>query len=323
MIKNLLYYISDSYDPYENLATEYVLTMHVPPDTCILFLWQNENTVVVGRNQNCWKECYVNQIEADGGKIARRFSGGGAVYHDLGNLNFTILLPREQFDLPKQMEVIRAAAESVGVEAVLSGRNDVLASGRKFSGNAFYKGPKAAYHHGTLLIHADMDRLGRYLSPDRKKLRSKGVDSVPSRVVNLEELAPGLTVEAMKQAMTQAFAMQYGGPEPLVLTEAELEEIRLLAQRNQSWQWNYGRKLPFDMTWEERFPWGGIEIHLQVEQGRVAAAKVYTDAMDPGWAPRLEQRLTGSRFTAEELWAAAEGLPVAEDLRQLIQRQQI
>ena len=149
------------------------------------------------------------------------------------------------------------------------------------------------------------------------------MDSVPSRVVNLEELAPGLTVEAMKQAMTQAFAMQYGGPEPLVLTEAELEEIRLLAQWNQSWQWNYGRKLPFDMTWEERFPWGGIEIHLQVEQGRVAAAKVYTDAMDPGWAPRLEQRLTGSRFTAGELCAAAQGLPVAEDLRQLIQRQQI
>lgn len=313
---------SPSHDPWWNLALEEFLLKKAENDV-ILYLWQNAHTVVIGKNQNPWKECRTTLLEQEGGRLARRLSGGGAVYHDLGNLNFTILLPREQFDLPKQMEVIRVAAELAGVEATVSGRNDVLAGGRKFSGNAFYKGQKAAYHHGTLLIHADMERLGRYLSPDRKKLRSKGVDSVPSRVVNLEELAPGLTVEAMKQAMTQAFAMQYGATEPLVLTEAELEEVRLLAQRNGSWQWNYGRKLPFDTTWEERFPWGGIEIHLQVEQGRVAAAKVYTDAMDPGWAPRLEQSLTGSRFTAGELCAAAQGLPVAEDLRQLIQRQQI
>lgn len=313
---------SPSHDPWWNLALEEFLLKKAEHDV-ILYLWQNAHTVVIGKNQNPWKECRTTLLEQEGGRLARRLSGGGAVYHDLGNLNFTILLPREQFDLPKQMEVIRVAAELAGVEATVSGRNDVLAGGRKFSGNAFYKGQKAAYHHGTLLIHADMERLGRYLSPDRKKLRSKGVDSVPSRVVNLGSRVPGLTVEAMKQAMTQAFAMQYGATEPLVLTEAELEEVRLLAQRNGSWQWNYGQKLPFDTTWEERFPWGGIEIHLQVEQGRVAAAKVYTDAMDPGWAPRLEQRLTGSRFTAGELCAAAQGLPVAEDLRQLIQRQQI
>lgn len=128
MIKNLLYYISDSYDPYENLATEYVLTMHVPPDTCILFLWQNENTVVVGRNQNCWKECYVNQIEADGGKIARRFSGGGAVYHDLGNLNFSFCVRSEDYDQERQTEVILDAVNAFGIAAQRNGRNDIVAA---------------------------------------------------------------------------------------------------------------------------------------------------------------------------------------------------
>ena len=313
---------SPSHDPWWNLALEEFLLEKAESDV-ILYLWQNAHTVVIGKNQNPWKECRTTLLEQEGGRLARRLSGGGAVYHDLGNLNFTILMPRGQFDLPKQMEVIRTAAESVGVEAVLSGRNDVLAGGRKFSGNAFYKGQKSAYHHGTLLIHADMEKLGRYLSPDRKKLRSKGVDSVPSRVVNLGDLVPGLTVEDMKRAMADAFAAQYGTPETLLLTNEELEKIRVLAERNSTWQWNYGHKLPFDTTWEERFPWGGIEIHLQVEQGRVVAAKAYTDAMDPGWAPRLGQKLTGCRFTAEELCAAVEGIPVAEDLRQLIQRQQI
>lgn len=313
---------SPSHDPFFNLALEEFLLKKAEEDV-ILYLWQNAHTVVIGKNQNPWKECRTTLLEQEGGRIARRLSGGGAVYHDLGNLNFTILMPRERFDLPKQMEVIRAAAESVGVEAEVSGRNDALAAGRKFSGNAFYKGQKSAYHHGTLLIHADMEKLGRYLSPDRKKLRSKGVDSVPSRVVNLGDLVPGLTVEDMKRAMTRAFETRYGPGEPLTLTEAEREQIMLLAERNRSWQWNYGQKLTFDATWEERFPWGGIEIRLQVEKGRVGAAKVYTDAMDPTWAPILEQRLTGCRFSAAALSAAVGDLPVAEDLRQLIQSQDL
>lgn len=315
-------YESSVHDPYWNLAVEEFLLKKAEHDV-ILYLWQNAHTVVIGKNQNPWKECRTTLLEQEGGRLARRLSGGGAVYHDLGNLNFTILLPREQFDLPRQMEVIRAAAEAVGVEAVLSGRNDVLTQGRKFSGNAFYKGKKAAYHHGTLLIHADMEKLGRYLSPDRKKLQSKGVDSVPSRVVNLTEFAPGLTVEEMKHAMAHAFQASYGSASSMILTEAELDEVRRLAERNSGWEWNYGQKLPFAVTWEERFAWGGVELHLQVEQGQVVAAKVYTDAMDPGWAPMLEQALTGCRFAAEQLCAAVADLPVAEDLRRLIEQQSI
>lgn len=315
---------SPSLDPYYNLAVEEYLLKKAEDDV-ILYLWRNAHTVVIGKNQNPWKECKTTLLAQEGGRLARRLSGGGAVYHDLGNLNFTILMPREQFDLPRQMEVIRAAAAEVGVDAVLSGRNDVLANGRKFSGNAFYKGPKAAYHHGTLLIHADMEKLGRYLTPDRKKLQSKGVDSVPSRVVNLADLAPGLTVERMRQAMALAFETQYGPAVPLTLTEEEQEQVRALAERNSRWQWNYGQKQPFSLTWEDRFLWGGVEIRLQVESGIVQAAKVYTDAMDAALAPAVERALTGCRFAAEEMTRrVAEAAPdAAEDLCSLIRRQEI
>lgn len=318
------FYESPGVDPWYNLAVEEFLLKKAENDP-ILYLWQNAHTVVIGRNQNPWKECRTTLLEQEGGRLARRLSGGGAVYHDLGNLNFTILMPRDQFDLARQMAVIRDAAATVGVEAVLSGRNDVLAAGRKFSGNAFYKGQKAAYHHGTILIGADMEKLGRYLSPDRKKLQSKGVDSVPSRVVNLEDLVPGLTVADMKRAMINAFEAWYGPAEPLVLSEEEQAQVRNLAERNRSWEWNYGRKQPFSLSWEERFPWGGIEIGLQVENGLVRSAKVYTDAMDPSWAPQLEQALTGCRFAAADLVAAAGVLepPLAADLRSMIDRQGI
>ena len=318
------YLESSVFDPYENLALEEIL-LERAESMPVLYLWQNAHTVVIGKNQNPWKECRTTLLQEEGGRLARRLSGGGAVYHDLGNLNFTILLPRNRFDLPGQMEMIRDAVADLGIHTELSGRNDVLAAGRKFSGNAFYKGARAAYHHGTILVSADMERLGRYLSPDRKKLQGKGVDSVPSRVINLAELAPGLTVDAVKRALLQSFEAHYGPAEALVLTDTEQEQIRALAQRNQSWQWNYGQKQAFGLTWEERFSWGGVEIGLQVESGMVGSAKVYTDAMDPGWAPVLEQALTGCRFAAAELSAAVEILEPAlsVDLKRLIEKQEI
>ena len=313
---------SPTFDPHYNLALEEVLLSRAE-ETPVLYLWQNAHTVVIGKNQNPWKECRTTLLEQEGGRLARRLSGGGAVYHDLGNLNFTILLPREQFDLPKQMEVIRAAVEAVGVEATVSGRNDVLAEGRKFSGNAFYKGEKAAYHHGTLLIHADMEKLGRYLSPDRKKLQSKGVASVSSRVVNLTELVPDLTVAGMKQALVRTFEDVYGPVSPLELTETEQAWVELLTERNRNWRWVYGKKLPFDVTWEDRFPWGGIEINLRVTEGRVAEAKVYTDAMDESLADQIEKALFDCLFTTAQLSAAMADLPYGADLRQLVEKQEL
>ena len=138
MIRQLLTYRDGCTDPHRNLATEAYLTETVPEDTCILYLWQNRHTVVIGRNQNAWRECRPTLLEQEGGVLARRLSGGGAVYHDMGNLNFTFSLPTADYDLRRQQEVLVAACRRLGIPAECSGRNDILTGGRKFSGNSFY-----------------------------------------------------------------------------------------------------------------------------------------------------------------------------------------
>ena len=302
MINKIKLYESNSFDPYLNLATEQYLMETVEEDACILFLWQNQNTVVIGKNQNAWKECRTALLQEEGGFLARRLSGGGAVFHDLGNLNFTFLLPQAEYDLDRQFSAIAEAVTLLGLQAERSGRNDVLIGGRKFSGNAFFKHDGKAYHHGTLLIDVDMDKLSRYLNPSKAKLQAKGVDSVRSRVVNLKELNPDITVAAMKDAMAKAFAKVYGKP-MTVLTDADFDHdaIDRLRQRNAGWQWNYGQKLPFTAKLEARFPWGGIQLCLQVDSGRITSAKVYSDAMDWQLPAKLETLLTGTRFDKADL----------------------
>lgn len=302
MINKIKLYESNSFDPYLNLATEQYLMETVEEDACILFLWQNQNTVVIGKNQNAWKECRTTLLNAEGGVLARRLSGGGAVFHDLGNLNFTFLMPQAEYDLDRQFAVIAEAVSLLGLQAERSGRNDVLAEGRKFSGNAFYKNGAQAYHHGTLLVNVDMDKLGRYLNPSKAKLQAKGVDSVRSRVVNLTELNPQITIASMKDAMTRAFAKVYDKPLS-VITEQDFDHaaIEALRQRNASWEWNFGQKLPFTAECEERFAWGGVQIQLSVESGMIRDVRVYSDAMDWSLAPKLEETLQGCRFCAEDL----------------------
>lgn len=317
MIRKIALYESASYDPYYNLAVEQHLLETVEEGCCILYLWQNENTVVIGRNQNAWKECRTSLLEQEGGHLARRLSGGGAVFHDLGNLNFTFLIPQADYDLDRQFSVIREAARSFGIPAEKSGRNDVLADGRKFSGNAFYKNGTQAYHHGTLLMDVDTERMGRYLNPSKAKLQSKGVDSVRSRVVNLRELNPDITIPSLKAAMAEAFARVYGLPLEKLPEEAlDKAYIDSLRQRNGSWEWLYGQKIPFTFEWEDRFPWGGIQVALQVENGIVQQAKVYSDAMDWSIAPKLEQALIQCRFSPEALQEriTAAGTGVETDL---------
>ena len=229
--------------------------------------------------------------------MARRLSGGGAVFHDLGNLNFTFLMPQGMYDLDRQLSVIRSAVRSFGIEAERSGRNDILANGRKFSGNAFYKNGRQAYHHGTILIDADMEKLSRYLNPSKAKLSAKGVDSVRSRVGNLRELNGGITIDAMKAALTEAFAVIYGGP----VEKIECVPDGALAERYRSWEWNFGQKLPFSFEWEDRLDFGCVRIEADVENGIIRQARVYTDAMDWQLPEKLEAALTGSRLDAAEL----------------------
>lgn len=328
MISRLRILRTQTTNPHYNLALEEMLFNTVAEDTCILYLWQNRHTVVIGRNQNPWLECRTQRLEEDGGFLARRLSGGGAVYHDMGNLNFTFLVRKENYDLPRQLSVIARACQNLGIPAEVSGRNDLTANGRKFSGNAFYEHQGHAYHHGTLLVNVDMAQMGRYLSPSPAKLQAKGVTSVRSRVVNLNELRPDLDIDGMAAAMEQAFSQVYGLPaEAMDASFLDQEQLNALCRRNASWEWLYGRKLPFTFQCAGKYPWGEVTIQLAAEGGVVREAAVYTDAMDGGFAPLLESAFAGCPFHTEALCRAAASLSwdktVREDLCALLREQNL
>ncbi len=316
--------MGNGFDPYYNLALEEHLLSRVPESGCILYLWQNEHTVVIGRNQNPWAECRTSLLQEENGHLARRLSGGGAVYHDLGNLNFTFLCKEENYDLQKQLSVIQQAVRLAGIDAYFSGRNDLLADGRKFSGNAFYHSKGAAYHHGTLLIDTDTEKMGRYLSPPKAKLESKGIASVRSRVVNLKELSPALTCEKMREFMVQAFGKIYGSqPEPLPLSESDNAAILRLQARYRSEDWLFGKPMPFSCTLEGRFSFGGLQLQLFVESGIITRLQLFTDAMDAELPQKLASALTGCPFQAEDMIQAILPLENGNELSQFIHNQQI
>ncbi len=291
-------------DPYENLALEELL-FETQGEGATFYLWQNERTVVIGRNQNAWRECRVELLESEDGKLARRSSGGGAVFHDLGNLNFTFLLPKDQYDLVRQLGVIQKAAAKFGIETSFTGRNDLVltATGEKFSGNAFRFSNNVALHHGTILISADFSRLGRYLAPSQMKLESKGVKSVVSRVTNLGLQNPELTVETMKQALMEAFEAEYGAYEPHSWDLINKEKLEQKRQTYASWEWKFGTTPSFNISLENRFEFGCLELLLNVQNGIVASAVCYTDAMDATLAKRIEELLTGCNYGSGALCA--------------------
>ena len=197
--------ISNQYDPFLNRAVEHYLTNNQKGETVTMYLWKNERTVVIGYNQNPFAECNVKLLLDEGGHLMRRGTGGGAVYHDLGNINFSFVADKSLYDVRRQLSVIQDALLSYGLETEISGRNDLTCEGRKFSGNAFAKGQRNDLHHGTLLIKTDGEMMQRYLSVDKAKLMKHGVSSVRSRVVNLSELVPELTSENIKQPLTASF----------------------------------------------------------------------------------------------------------------------
>lgn len=173
MIDKITYIESPTFSPYYNLAVEEYLLLHCENTECILYLWQNKHTIVIGQNQNAWKECNVSKLEEDGGYLVRRLSGGGAVFHDLGNLNFTFLVSKENYDVGKQTDVILRAVNKLGIHAEKSGRNDLHINGKKFSGNAYYETRNHCYHHGTLMVNVDKQMLSYYLTVSKEKLSQK------------------------------------------------------------------------------------------------------------------------------------------------------
>ena len=303
MISQIKIIKADSLDPYRNLAVEHLLTENAKAGELTLFLWQNERTVVIGRNQNAWAEVNTERLQTEGGRLARRFSGGGAVYHDSGNLNFSFCVRREDYNVERQLEVVLRAVRSLGIPAQMTGRNDLTVGGRKFSGNAFVKTDKGCCHHGTLMLSVDPDALSRYLNVSREKLSSKGVASVRSRVINLREIVPQLSIEELSDAMVKAL-------EEVTELTAEVVEVpeipAELYQKLSSWEWLYGRRIPFTIARQKRFAWGGVEVYLTVNEGRVQDAQVFTDALDEHLASRIEAAVTGVPFRRKDLEEACD-----------------
>lgn len=310
MLRELYYINSNSVIPYVNQGLEEYLLQRVRPGQLILYLWQNSRTVVIGRNQNCWCECRVEQLLRDNGFPARRLSGGGAVFHDLGNLNFTFLCCEGDYDLEFNLAVIAGALSHTGISTELSGRNDLLAAGRKFSGNAFYKSGGQCFHHGTIMVDVDLEEMSRYLQPSTGKLAAHGVASVRSRVVNLSEMAPQLTVAKLRELLIGSLG--YLGerePRQLELSPGELHEVEKLELRYGDWDWICGRLADFDIKQEQRFPWGGVNCELQVGGGVITEAVIYSDAMEALLIPRLAAALANCRYESGAICDRLAGVP--------------
>lgn len=304
----MLYFETGSTDPAYNLAfEEYVLTHRTVGD--ILILWQNDNAVIIGRNQNTAEEINQSFVDAHGIHVVRRNTGGGAVYHDLGNLNYSFITDegasRNAFTQP----VVRALCD-LGMYAEASGRNDILVSGKKVSGTAQQISKGRILHHGTLLFDSDSNMISGALTPDPGKYQSKGVKSVRSRVGNIRAfLQQDMTITAfwahLKRTLGDA------GMVEAQLTAEELAQVeKLKAGKYDTWQWNYGRSPAYDTQVKRRFTGGTLDVRLTVKQGVIAQIKFYGDFLAVSPVHILEEALLGCEYRREAIQQTLSGLPV-------------
>ena len=295
------FYQSPSGDGWRNLAVDRYFLEHLGAGDIMLYFYINENAVIIGKNQNAWKECNLEAMDRDGVQLVRRHTGGGAVFHDRGNLNFSFIMGEGNYDLQRQMGVIVQTVAQFGLKAELSGRNDITIDGKKFSGNAFGVSRGMHGHHGTILVNVDLSRLGNYLNVSQKKIQSKGVTSVRARVCNLAELCPQISVEQVQQALKDNFAREYGAYQEYVFDAAAQEEIRALYEEQSSWEWRLGKAPKFDYQLEERLSFGEIQLMFGLEQGKITELRVYSDALDTTVTQRIAEALLGGRFVADEM----------------------
>ncbi|MBU5616901.1 lipoate--protein ligase [Psychrobacter sp. TAE2020] len=298
---------SEVTNPWFNLATEDWIFNTLNPDSHTLFLWRNSETVVIGRSQNPWVECKTDKMEEDNVFLARRQSGGGAVFHDLGNTNFTFLSPKADYDQAANFTIIINALKSLGIDAILSGRNDMQVGDRKISGSAFKHALDRSFHHGTLLVNADMQKLGDYLNPHPLKLQAKGIKSVRARVANLVEFNADIDHEVLSQALIEAFCEYYGQ----TVAVEELDEASLVQQpalnkyyqQMSDWQWRFGKTPEFSHRIETRFDWGLIDLHMDVKQAVMQQVVIFSDALNVELIDSLKDTLTGIKYNKNDIKA--------------------
>ncbi|MBQ7033943.1 MAG: lipoate--protein ligase [Clostridia bacterium] len=293
----MLYIESPVTDPHWNLALEEHLFSGKSEE--VFMLWQNSSSIIIGKNQNAMAEIDYSYVTKENIPVVRRLTGGGAVYHDLGNLNFTYIVNREGFgDYIGFTKTLREYLASLGLSAEVSGRNDVLVGGKKISGNAQYSKQGRLLHHGTILIGADMTHLSRALRPDEEKIKSKGIRSVQSRVTNLGPLL-SMDAEAFRTGFA-AFVSKSEDMQPYILSAEDRAAVdKLVKEKYGTFAWNYGYSPKYAFHTRHRFPGGGVEVFLDIRDGIIRDAKIFGDFL--GDAVPLAEGLRGLAHNAETL----------------------
>lgn len=273
-------------DAYRNQAVEKHLMDTLPEDTAILFLWQDAHAFALGRNQDAWTQCRVDALTQDGGQVVRRLSGGASVYRDPGCLNFSFILPKTQFDIPRQLSIIGMAAGALGVQAQAAPRGDLCVSGRRFCQNAYFKYGAHALHHGTLAVNCGFGSMRRYLP-----------DNAVTRDLNLCEVVPGLDLHTLAEALFHAFGHAYGA-QPVWLDETMLDSrsIASLTQAFAAEAWLFPPRPAPTLAVTERFPWGNVTVELVADSGVIRSAQLFTDAMEAPLFTAIGQMLVGAPY---------------------------
>lgn len=302
-------------DPAFNLAAEEYVFENLPKDRMYLMLWQNDNAIIIGKNQNTLAEINVPFVADNGIRVVRRLSGGGAVYHDLGNLNYTIIADADAdsaLDFRRFCQIVIRALEKVGVHAELNGRNDMTIDGKKFSGNAQYTKNGRVMHHGTIMFDSNHEILAGALQVDEEKIRAKGVKSVRSRVTNVRPyLHTDMTLDAFRKTLLQSILEDIPGTAyPLTLKDlTEIEQLKL--RRYDTWDWNYGRSPAGTLFRRRRIEGcGSIEVYLDLDHGLIRQIGFRGDFFSAADPADLGQLLAGCRPERPALEAVLAGVDV-------------
>ncbi|PAQ14417.1 lipoate--protein ligase [Bacillaceae bacterium SAOS 7] len=293
-------------DPRINLAIEEYAVKHLDINETYLLFYVNEPSIIIGKNQNSIEEVNMDYVEKEGIHIVRRLSGGGAVYHDLGNLNFSFITKDDGdsfHNFRKFTEPVIAALNKLGVQAELSGRNDILANGFKISGNAQFSTKGRMFSHGTLLFNTNMDEVVSALKVRKDKIESKGIKSIRSRVTNIAELMEqDMSIEEFRLFLLQAIFEQEEPIPQYKLEEKDWEIIQQISEeRYKNWDWNFGKSPAFNIQRSHRFPVGLIDVRLDIKNGRIQHCKIFGDFFGVGDVHEIEEKLIGVRYEKSEI----------------------
>ncbi len=302
-------------DPRVNLAIEEYVLRHVSTEEPILLFYINEPSVIIGRNQNTLEEIDTDFVRANNIHVVRRLSGGGAVYHDLGNLNFSFMSNGRDHlhNFSRFTEPVARALRALGVDAELRGKSDIYAAGKKISGNAQYATSNRMFSHGTLLFDSHLETLLKALNPRQLEITSNAVQSIRAFVVNIRELLPvDMDIHQLKEALLQEI---FGGisVSTYELTPADWEKINeISASRYQTWEWNVGRSPRFNVRKQDRFEGvGKIDMRIEVHKGLIEQLTIFGDFAGLQPVAELEQRLVGTRYDPDALAAVLEPVDIS------------